>query len=278
MPADQLQWFKFEPDKWIRDTALRSVSLAARGLWIDLLCLMDRSPTRGVLLMDNGTIPTTKLIGKLVSSSPLALGKLLVELESSGVLSRGSSGEYICRKMVRDTEIRQQNSENGSKGGNPSLKPTVKPPVKADIEKSRVDKRREDISPPPLDEGSETKTASPKRRAPKRNAKTVGSERFETLWAFYEAKGSKPAAWEQWQALDPSPDTDNEAWEELARGAETWVDQREKPYRPDLERWLRDRKFESDPGGKAIEVSNGTPLPEWRNPTEAEWAIIDGED
>ena len=39
----------FYPGDWFKDPALRSVSLAARGLWIDMLCLMFEGDHRGYL-------------------------------------------------------------------------------------------------------------------------------------------------------------------------------------------------------------------------------------
>ena len=40
--------FQFYPDDWISDPALRRVNLAARGLWLEILCEMwKNSANRG---------------------------------------------------------------------------------------------------------------------------------------------------------------------------------------------------------------------------------------
>jgi hypothetical protein len=43
----KLPSFQFYPGDWMKDPALRSVSLEARGLWIDMLCLLFESGRRG---------------------------------------------------------------------------------------------------------------------------------------------------------------------------------------------------------------------------------------
>ena len=41
--AGKLPWFKFWADKWLSDERLRSCSLAARGLWADMISLMHKN-------------------------------------------------------------------------------------------------------------------------------------------------------------------------------------------------------------------------------------------
>ncbi len=43
----KLPSFQFYPGDWMKDPALRSVSLEARGLWMDMLCLLFESVRRG---------------------------------------------------------------------------------------------------------------------------------------------------------------------------------------------------------------------------------------
>ena len=42
----KLPSFQFYPGDWMKDPGLRSVSLEARGLWIDMLCLLFESGRR----------------------------------------------------------------------------------------------------------------------------------------------------------------------------------------------------------------------------------------
>ena len=41
-------WFKFYPVDWRADPGLRVCSLAARGVWIDILCALHDSDEYGV--------------------------------------------------------------------------------------------------------------------------------------------------------------------------------------------------------------------------------------
>jgi hypothetical protein len=43
--------FQFYPGDWLRDMALRSCSMEARGLWIEMLCLMHDAVPYGHLRM-----------------------------------------------------------------------------------------------------------------------------------------------------------------------------------------------------------------------------------
>ena len=51
--------FQFYPGDWLHDTAVRACSLAARGLWIDMLSLMHQGHPYG-----NLTLPAVKDSGK----------------------------------------------------------------------------------------------------------------------------------------------------------------------------------------------------------------------
>ena len=44
-------WMKFYPADWRAEPSLRFTSLAARGLWIEMLALMHEATPRGSLLV-----------------------------------------------------------------------------------------------------------------------------------------------------------------------------------------------------------------------------------
>lgn len=117
----KLPSLQFYPGDWMKDPALRACSLAARGLWIDTLCLMFEAPRRGHLAHRTGSPVTTEQLARMVGSSVDEVERLLLELSSCGVLSRTADGVLFSRRMERDEHRRQVNVENGRKGGNPSL-------------------------------------------------------------------------------------------------------------------------------------------------------------
>lgn len=107
-------WFKFSPSAWKGDDALRMCSLAARGLWVELLCVMDQAEPRGHLLV-GGQRPSPKQIAMLVGIDGESLLPLLRELEAHDVFSRKRDGTIFSRKMVRETRISLEQSARVSK-------------------------------------------------------------------------------------------------------------------------------------------------------------------
>ena len=100
---------------WLKDPATRCMSLEARGLWIDMLCLMYESPRRGYLALANGKPVTATLLARMTGSAIKDVKRLLEEMEDCGVYSK--EGEIIySRRMVRDEEDREKKSRAGKIG------------------------------------------------------------------------------------------------------------------------------------------------------------------
>jgi DNA-binding Lrp family transcriptional regulator len=114
--------FQFYPGDWMKDPALRACSLPARGLWVDMICLMVESPKRGFLVLSNGASITNKQLARMTGCTEPACGTLVTELEGNGVFSRDEQGTIYSRRIVRDEEIRSKRAEGGKLGGNPALK------------------------------------------------------------------------------------------------------------------------------------------------------------
>lgn len=125
-----LPWMKFYPSDWRADTALRMCSLAARGLWIELICIMHEANPRGSLLVAGKPITEKQLAG-LCGTSVRETTVLLNELESAGVFSRDQNGQIFSRRMKRDDARAERDKANGKAGGNPLLKAGVNPSDKA---------------------------------------------------------------------------------------------------------------------------------------------------
>jgi len=133
---------KWYPTDWRADPALRMCSLAARGLWIEMLGYMHEAQPYGHLLIGDRA-PTAAQLAVLVGSTPKAVGTCLAELAAANVFSV-IDGVMLSRRMVRDKAKAEQDAENGKGGGNPKLiEPVnkgvnkgVNPPLKA--QKSEV--------------------------------------------------------------------------------------------------------------------------------------------
>jgi len=113
-------WFKFYPADWRADASLRSCSLAARGLWIEMISIMHDATPYGHLTV-NGRPVTVAQLALLTGTLPDQLPDLLGELETAGVYSVNSKGVIYSRRMTRDAKKAGTARKNGKAGGNPNL-------------------------------------------------------------------------------------------------------------------------------------------------------------
>lgn len=121
-------WFRFYPVDWRGDAKLKGCSLAARGLWIELLTLMHEGTPRGHLIVGTKA-PTPAELSRLIGVPAGMVARSLAELEANGVAHRTEAGVVFSKRMVRDTERGVAAAEHGRLGGNPQVKPEVKPEV-----------------------------------------------------------------------------------------------------------------------------------------------------
>ena len=120
-PSVRRPSFQFYPGDWRRDPALRTCSMAAKGLWIELMCVMHESEEYGFLVVA-GKAMDERDIAKIIGETPTFCKKIIKELEEKFVFSRDSRGAIYSRRMVKDESIRTIRAAAGSLGGNPKLK------------------------------------------------------------------------------------------------------------------------------------------------------------
>ena len=107
--------FQFYPADWRKDPGLRACSMAARGLWIELMCIAHESDEYGVLAL-NGRAMSPEQIARLVGESIKATVTLLKELEEAGVFSRDDKGAIYSRRMRADEQTRVARIKGGAAG------------------------------------------------------------------------------------------------------------------------------------------------------------------
>jgi len=105
----KLPWIKFYVNDWLSDEAVRSCSLEARGLWIDMLALMSKSEDHGHLLI-GGRPASADQLARIVGISPQKITELMDELYAAGVFSF-SKDVIISRRMVKDERTRKSGSD-----------------------------------------------------------------------------------------------------------------------------------------------------------------------
>lgn len=97
------RYSKFWWQDWQGDSSLRSCGLAARGLWMELLCVAHSGTPVGHVTL-NGRPATNRQLAAIVGSSEKEVARLIAELEDAGVFSRTATGEIFSRRMVRDAD------------------------------------------------------------------------------------------------------------------------------------------------------------------------------
>lgn len=184
---------------------LRTCSLAARGLWIEMLCVMSEAEPRGYLLR-RGRPVGMKELSVFAGTTVEIVERLVKELDQAGVFSRTPEGTIFSRRMVRDEENAARSRANGAKGGNPALKASVD-------EKQRLTEIQ--VNPKDLFEvAGDDKTQKPEARVQKEGNLTVPCPKrvrtrrqytpdFEAFWEGYptDSNMSKAEAFAEWERL-----------------------------------------------------------------------------
>lgn len=183
--------FQFYPADWRNDAALRMCSLAARGLWWEMLCIMHMAEPYGHLTAAGAAIEPDEL-ARIVGEHPKDVRRWLAELDRRKVYSVTEAGVIYSRRMVRDEKERDnwRDRQAKSRAKQASVTPTVTPMSRRSSSSSSSSEEEEDtpslrsgvrerepegveidLSPPPfLDRRKspktpeETKASEPKQR------------------------------------------------------------------------------------------------------------------
>ena len=118
--------FQFYPGDWQHDSALGSCSALARGVWMELICLMHQGDPYGHLLI-NGQAPSEQMISRNARLELREIRKGICELEAAGVLRRTTEGVMYSARMIRDEARRQAKKEGGKLGAEHGVKSSENP-------------------------------------------------------------------------------------------------------------------------------------------------------
>lgn len=115
---------------WLKDPNLRRCSPQARGVFIDLLCLMWESSPRGVLGKSSSPWSLEDAAGAVGGNQDVTLG-CIKELLAKGPLARSKrTGRVFSRRMVRDELKRRRQARGGRKGmSNRWHNSSISPPI-----------------------------------------------------------------------------------------------------------------------------------------------------
>jgi hypothetical protein len=244
--------------------ALQTCSIAARGLWVEMLCIAHECEPYGHLTV-NGKPMNAAQIGRHTGLTERECAKLIAELEAAGVLSRTEEGAIFSRRMVRDEDIRNRRAEggkagsehgikgaeHGSKGGRPKAErgdvrgvsePPFEPPNK----------------PPPSSSSSSSSSSSEEEKARKRAAPVARPpEVSEQVWAdWLTLRKSKRAPVTQ-TTLDGAISEAAKAGMKLEAFLRIWCARGSQSLQAE---WLTPQERPAPPSAS----SRGQDEPEWR--------------
>jgi hypothetical protein len=187
----KLRWSKFWWKDWQGDQGLRSCSVAARGFWMDLLCIAHEGEPYGYVTI-NGTAPTTKRLAIISGVTENSAKSLLEELREAGVFSVSDDGIIFSRRMVRDKAASDAGKKNGKNGGNPSLKANETEPDNTGGNEGGLT--------PPLIDGVKLEAEAEERERGKKES-SVPSERATALPSPPDPPDARAEFWREGLAI-----------------------------------------------------------------------------
>lgn len=240
--------FQFYPGDWLNDAALRMCSIGARGLWMDMICLMHQGSEYGYLKV-NGKVILPDNLARMVGATLQEVEGWMIELSEVGVYSEDESGCIFSRRMIRDEEIRQARAAGGKMGGNPVL-------MGGNGGSGKVD-NKVNLQPnlPPTPSSSSSSSSSNNKTPSSASADTpAGFATFWSTWPSSPRKVAKASCLKKWinQKLEPLAEQiitnielmkQTEQWRKGFEPApmtylngRRWEDGQQEPQKPE---WLR---------------------------------------
>lgn len=99
----KLPFIQFYPGDWVQDTA--ALSLAAKGAWIDILCALWRSPTRGALTLN--MVAWARIMRASVDQAKAVIDELVSTGTCDYVTLANSNVTLSNRRMIREEKERE---------------------------------------------------------------------------------------------------------------------------------------------------------------------------
>lgn len=148
--------FMYYPDDWRAD-GLTGCSLAARGLWHEMMNFMHGTERYGYLVANGRAIPD-EIIARYCGCPVEDYRTLLIELDSVGVPRRTREGILFCSRMVKDQKKRdkwaqqKRNQRDNTSQCPQNVHPDVRPmsAVSSSSSSSSIQKQSQKIERPRL--------------------------------------------------------------------------------------------------------------------------------
>ena len=112
----ELPYMRFFTSDWLGSTSLRRVSLAAKGVWIEMLCLMWANTPRGELSR-RGKPESIEDIASMIHGDRAQVIAAIKELIEAEVADTREDGTIFSRRMVADVSLSETRADAGRRGG-----------------------------------------------------------------------------------------------------------------------------------------------------------------
>ncbi len=229
----KLPYMKFFVDDWLCDEKLRACSSAARGLWIDVLCLMFKNDRRGFLQLDGKPVSPVQL-ARMTGRTAEEVSQQLAELIDAGVPSTSATGDLFSRRMVRDeriSEVRAKAGLEGSKATNGVCRGKISANGSANSQQNS---------------GSEYGSGIEPLKKRKGGPGEKENQAFERFWAVYPRHQKRKPALAAWEKINPDENLLRQILEAVERDkkSDQW---RDPKYIPLPASWLNAAQWEDEP-------------------------------
>lgn len=220
----KLPSFQFYPGDHRQDPAQLRCSKAAKGVWLEMMCVLHSCEERGVFATA-GQPWNDQEIAVAVGGDISENLTCLQELIEKGVLRRNSSGCLYSRRIVRDEEKRRSNAHRQKRHYDKTEKPNANLTPTSHASSPSVSSSKKKIPLPP----------------------NRGEELFEAFYKAYPRKVNRPGALKAWKKIDSV----EEVFDRIVRAvavqarSERWTKD-EGEYIPHPATWLNQRRWEDE--------------------------------
>lgn len=205
--SKKLPSFQFYPGDWLKDAELRSCGPAARGIWMDIICLSFESKKRGVL----SQYYTTKGIRLLCNSVAGCRPSYVRELVENGVLKVAKRTNRLwVKRVVRDEITRKRHERKSRHGGKKRWSQG-----RAKGEPAGIPQAASNSEPKPCPSSSSSSSSSKVKdlKSKSKPSRNSAGELFQTGKSKAKSKGEpKVNGWKIWidarrsrSLADPAP-------------------------------------------------------------------------
>lgn len=108
-----VDWFWSD---WAGDQAVRRLTVAERGLWIDLLALAAVGTPTGYVCDVKGKALSYEEIARFANCSPTEAETLIACILEKGAASRDRTGRLFNRRTVRKIALSEERRKSGARG------------------------------------------------------------------------------------------------------------------------------------------------------------------